>query len=470
MRVIIGGNRSGKTTGGVSEGIQWSLRWPGSYGWLVTPTELHWPNIVDIVGALLPKGLAEKSGDVWTFRNGSRMELRSAYNPEDLQARGLSWFHFDEIGECDKQKAWTNLLARIATDPCPARRGKPGRGWATYTPLRYNWTHDEFELQPKQDERRFIELTGFQSLTTEEKREYWQIQERRAGMDIFRMKMADNPAVPREIIDWYKATLSEAMQKQVLYGEYVKLEGLVYDCFDRTTHIVPWLSRRPIPPDWPVYRCIDDGFSPNPWVCLLFTITPPRETLWFDMKLAPRTVLILREAYQYGLSYDETTDLMRKMYAPYAVGRRQNWQPLGWCDRTANQSIMEWNRRGESIQPPIIIRNRYSKDTEITYGIRLIYAMLRSRRLLIDADCKKLVGELESYSYDEDGKPMKKQDHGPDALRYGATMTEDPREEGLKEEPKKGDYQSDLAWKQMRQMVAGAWRPPGLNDSRGTIY
>ena len=58
-------------------------------------------------------------------------------------------------------------------------------------------------------------------------------------------------------------------------------------------------------------------------------------------------------------------------------------------------------------------------------GIRLVSSLLSSGRLLIHASCGYLIGEMQSYSWDEkkaakgEDSPIKKDDHGVDALRYG---------------------------------------------------
>ena len=58
-------------------------------------------------------------------------------------------------------------------------------------------------------------------------------------------------------------------------------------------------------------------------------------------------------------------------------------------------------------------------------GIRRTATLIHRRKLLINRErCKPLLGEMGTYLWDQkasqhgEDKPLKKRDHGPDALRY----------------------------------------------------
>ncbi len=63
-------------------------------------------------------------------------------------------------------------------------------------------------------------------------------------------------------------------------------------------------------------------------------------------------------------------------------------------------------------------------DNEVLDGIRKVSTLLKNRALLICSDCAGLLTEMAAYRWDEkagargEEKPLKQQDHGPDALRY----------------------------------------------------
>jgi phage terminase large subunit len=61
-------------------------------------------------------------------------------------------------------------------------------------------------------------------------------------------------------------------------------------------------------------------------------------------------------------------------------------------------------------------------------GISKIKAMFNNDMIYIDPSCENTIREVEGYHYGKDGfnknlteKPVKKDDHAPDALRYALT-------------------------------------------------
>jgi PBSX family phage terminase large subunit len=63
-------------------------------------------------------------------------------------------------------------------------------------------------------------------------------------------------------------------------------------------------------------------------------------------------------------------------------------------------------------------------DNNVQDGIRVVYNLLSSRKLLVHNSCTKLIEEIESYVWDVkqqergEDKPLKRNDHAVDALRY----------------------------------------------------
>ena len=63
-------------------------------------------------------------------------------------------------------------------------------------------------------------------------------------------------------------------------------------------------------------------------------------------------------------------------------------------------------------------------NNDVLNGIRKCSTLLSHRDLLISTDCEGLLDELGTYRWDDKAalmgveKPIKQQDHGPDALRY----------------------------------------------------
>ena len=76
-------------------------------------------------------------------------------------------------------------------------------------------------------------------------------------------------------------------------------------------------------------------------------------------------------------------------------------------------------------------------DNDVLDGIRKTGVLLNRREILIHERCSGLINELGTYLWDEkaslrgEEKPVKQQDHGPDALRYFVNHLPDWRFEGV---------------------------------------
>ena len=75
--------------------------------------------------------------------------------------------------------------------------------------------------------------------------------------------------------------------------------------------------------------------------------------------------------------------------------------------------IAELRSRGFYVKPA---------NNEVLDGIRVVSTLLSGRKIRIHQSCIGLRSEMQSYSWDEkaaergEEKPVKQQDHGPDAL------------------------------------------------------
>ena len=85
-------------------------------------------------------------------------------------------------------------------------------------------------------------------------------------------------------------------------------------------------------------------------------------------------------------------------------------------DPSAASFIQELRSRGWVVK---------EADNEVLDGIRKVSTLLETGRLMINKNnCLGLVSEMYSYVWDDkaiehgEDKPVKQQDHGPDAIRY----------------------------------------------------
>lgn len=193
-------------------------------------------------------------------------------------------------------------------------------------------------------------------------------------------------------------------------GQWVKAEGTVYDTFNDSVHVI---EPFPIPPDWRKIRVIDFGYS-NPFVCLWIAIDPD------DVMYVYREVYMTQRTVT---SHSKTImDLSQEDDIEATV-----------CDHDAeDRATLEEN--GIETIPAI-------KD--ISRGIQAVKDRLEDharprikifRNLLHEIDYRleeskkpiSVLDEFPSYAWptSADGRPikevpMKVNDHGMDALRYG---------------------------------------------------
>ena len=79
----------------------------------------------------------------------------------------------------------------------------------------------------------------------------------------------------------------------------------------------------------------------------------------------------------------------------------------------------------------------YNGNNTVAFGIQNVSFYFAQAKLFISPRCKVLLREIDSYVWDEspaarnEDKPVKANDHGPDALRYWVMMNEDHKEKSV---------------------------------------
>lgn len=200
----------------------------------------------------------------------------------------------------------------------------------------------------------------------------------------------DNPFLPREELETAKRTLPPERFLQEYEASFQKTTGLVYKEFSRELHLYDemWKGR------YKLYAGIDFGFR-NP-ACILDGYFDS-EHLWIEDEWYKR----------------ERTD---SQLADYAAQTKYD----GVIPDPENQRGIE-ELRMRKLNVLEVSKGKGSVEN----GINLVRQMFITRKLHINKKCVNLIAELESYSHDEDNpdkneseKPIKKNDHACDALRY----------------------------------------------------
>lgn len=222
------------------------------------------------------------------------------------------------------------------------------------------------------------------------------------GLNYGHFTIADNMSISD---DQLRAVLATYDRKSVWYardilGQRKMAEGLIYDMMDTTANTYR-------PQDAPV------GFkslSTRTITCDYGTTNP---TVYLDVYDDGEKVRVHRE-YRWD-SRQEHRQKTDEEYADDFMEFMGKDPCAAIVDPAAASFITALRQRGVYV---------IEGNNDVLNGIRKCSTLLSHRDLLISTDCEGLLDELGTYRWDDKAalmgvdKPIKQQDHGPDALRY----------------------------------------------------
>jgi phage terminase large subunit len=351
----VGGIGSGKTLAGALKAVKALQEGCGdgvviapTYPMLRDSTQHTMFEIIEMAGLSCEFNKAEQVAEI----NGQRVLFRSGDKPERLRGPNLAWAWLDEAALM-RPTVFDIVLGRL-------RVGKPA-AWITTTPNGVNWVYDRWMADDPEYE-------------------------------LIRARTQDNINLPDEYIADLEAAYSGEFAAQELGGQFVQLEGLIYDEFDPNLHVVDVEPGE----DWERYSAIDFGYT-NPFVCL-----------WGALDGDGRLYI-----------YDEHYKT-RELISYHAVEIKQRGPVrMSVADHDA-QDVAELRQAGVNTKPA---------EKDVLPGIRTVKARLQKHgdgrpRLYIHPRCVNLLREIGMYVWDESPsgatkeRPRKENDHAMDALRY----------------------------------------------------
>lgn len=225
--------------------------------------------------------------------------------------------------------------------------------------------------------------------------------DRAAELDLldFHFRLPDNPYLDAKFIEALAAEYTGLWRRRFIEGQWVLAEGSIWDMFDVDVHIV-----RGAVPECDHYWVAVDYGTVNPFVALLLGFSEGRlyvcgEWRWDSM----------REGYQ--LTDQQYSERARAWVESAGV------TPVCWfVDPSAASFSLQLRNDGVGV---------VDADNDVANGLRSVATEFSCQRLFVHESCVGLLGEIDGYTWDpkaqEKGKdaPLKVNDHGPDALRYG---------------------------------------------------
>ena len=210
--------------------------------------------------------------------------------------------------------------------------------------------------------------------------------------------MEDNMTLSDKIRERYRSMYAGVFYQRYILGLWVMAEGLVYDMFDRTTHV---LTKEP-ETEGAYYVSSDFGIQ-NATVFLL----------WRKEQGTDRWIC-LREYY-----YSGRDNKVQKTTSELVEGLKQmlgDIQPKQIIvDPSAAALIAEMRRSHYHVLPA---------KNEVLDGISEVSTMLRQNRLGFMSCCRNTIDEFGVYAWDAkaadrgEDAPIKQNDHSMDAIRY----------------------------------------------------
>ena len=334
LSAFIGGLGSGKTTAGAVKALMNSVIGPQDsgpkLGMVMAPTypmlrDATFRTFIEVAGNTIAD--IQKSEMKITLINKSEILFRSADNPDRLRGPNLHWAWIDEAAMCPAL-TWEITLGRLRA------QGRARPLWITGTPKGRNWLFTAT-----------------------------------AQLKLFRAKTRENPYLAKEFVQSLHNIYSGQFAEQELEGEFIKLEGMIYDEFDESIHVKP-------APDISAFTEIiaggDAGYT-NPAVLLIIGIYP-------DGRLH-----IIDEFYARRQLNSTIGDAAVEFRETYNV-------ELFYLDPSAAGLIGELQSRDLAVRPA---------DHSVTEGIQTVKSFLKVQDkipgLMIDPRCANTITEMGQY-------------------------------------------------------------------------
>ena len=211
--------------------------------------------------------------------------------------------------------------------------------------------------------------------------------------------MDDNLSLSEEVKARYRSMYTGVFFKRYILGKWTMAEGIIYDMFDNEKHVIDDLAAYTWTDEY--YVSCDYG-TQNATVFLLWRKTVTG--IW----------ICIREWYYSGR--DENVQKTDIEYAGELKQFLGTIKPKAVIvDPSAASFIAQLKKEGFHVK---------KANNDVLDGIRFVGTLLNQKKILIYKDCENLIREFSSYVWDikaverGEDKPVKKEDHAMDALRY----------------------------------------------------
>jgi hypothetical protein len=388
FRVAICGRRFGKTILAIRELCKFAQAKKESEVWYVAPSYrmakgLTWRKLKRKLQALHWIHKVNESELTIELKNGSRICLKGADNPDSLRGVGLDFVVLDEFADISPV-AWNEVLRPTLAD-------RNGSGFFISTPKGMgNWSHDLFynEDDPK-------------------KADEWQS---------FHYNSIQGGYITEDEIESMRNTMGEKQFDQECNASFVDSGNRVWYGFDAKENVKPFIHdvRKPIKA---LYVGID--FNVDPLSVAIFVRYDKFVQLDNGTRKKLEIVHAIDEIELFGSNTNEIIDEIKARYPgvkvwtyPDPAGKQRHTSAAGKTDHKLLRNA------GFEVKAKRVTRS-------IRDGVNAVNAKLCNaigdRTLLVDPKCKKITECFIRHNYKPKSTIPEKDtgyDHMADAIRY----------------------------------------------------
>lgn len=400
-KMLMGGNRAGKTVGGAAET---AMRMCGEHPYrddlprppirargvavdfdrgvnlIMIPELKKWIPTRFLIDGSWERSYS-KTERMLTLNNGSTMEFMS-YEQDVGKFQGTSrhWCWFDE----EPPHAIFN--------ECMLRLVDTGGDWiVTMTPLiEMSWTFDTLYEPAQAGTIRSVE--------------------------VFEANTEDNPHIDMESFELLTQTLEKGERETRSSGVYISHTGLIYgETFTRDRNVLPDIVRSSrfdiLKKDWSHFQMMDHGYN-NPTVFLFGCFDSDGKIILYDEIYINKTIV---------------SDIAQMVHNKRRTLGISTEYTIGDPSISSTQAITGTSVQSEYGEHGIYIG---LGNNDVQSGLARGQELFRHQQLLITERCVETLKEIRKYRWDrhltklgdrknKKEEPVKKDDHAMDAMRYG---------------------------------------------------
>ncbi len=311
------------------------------------------------------KGSYLKSDAIFEIKGGGTVYFRTETDPDSVVGiTNVRHIWGDEAGKYSLY-FWENLQARAAFKQCPID--------LTTSPYSLNWIFKDLIKPHSKGAFTPQELLYIKAASNE------------------------NPYFPLAEYESRKAKMDPRRFRMMFGGEWERMEGLVYDCFDSELSMAEW----PTHPGARYFAGVDWGYT-EPFAMWIMALLPDGSK--FQVSEIKKARLGLSGMLELAHEKKRIFNIEQFFCGPDQPGHIQEFNAAGLSAVAANNSVR--------------------------LGIDKVYEEINTRRLkFVRGACQHTLDELETYHYpdpkdlkpDKDIKedyPVQQNDHLMDAKRY----------------------------------------------------